>query len=121
LRTGVLLVILVFAVTLAVIVGARMSTEAVAVIVGVVCGAAAGIPVSLLILLVSNRRSRQMDDEMHHPAGRAAYPPVVVIQGGTPAQERLPPAYYPTNAATYQPSERQFRLIGDYDGDGGAA
>ena len=118
-RTGVALVILVFAVTLAAITGARMSTEAIAVVVGVVCGAAAGIPVSLLILLVTSRRGRQMDDEMRQPVGRSAYPPVVVIQGGAPAQERLPPAYYPSGAAAHQPTGRQFRVVGDYDIDGG--
>jgi hypothetical protein len=114
------LIILVSAVTLAAIAGARMSTEAIAVVVGVICGAAAGIPVSLLIVLVTNRQSRQVDDEIRRPAGRPAYPPVVVIQGGAPPQERLPPAYYPAGRTGFQSSERQFHLVGDYDVDGGA-
>ena len=42
---------LVFAVTLAVVVGKQMSTEAMAVVVGVVCGIAAGIPTSVLLLV----------------------------------------------------------------------
>ncbi len=114
------MIILVSAVALAAIAGARMSTEAIAVVVGVICGAAAGIPVSLLIVLVTNRQSRQVDDEIRRPAGRTAYPPVVVIQGGTPLQERLPPAYYPGVGTAHQSSGRQFHLVGDYDVDGAA-
>ena len=49
---------LVFAIALAVVVGSRMSAEAMAVVVGVVCGVAAGIPTSILLLVVMHRRDR---------------------------------------------------------------
>jgi len=50
---------LAFVVTLAVVIGNRMSVEAMAVVVGVVCGVAACIPVSLLLIFVLNRGSRK--------------------------------------------------------------
>ncbi len=110
----VLLLLLAFVVTLGVIVGSRMSMEAMAVVVGVVCGVAAGIPMSLLIMLALRRRERQADE----PSGTQmaarfpASPPVVVIQGGTPAANLAPPPYYPIHSAV-EPARRQFRVIGD--------
>jgi preprotein translocase subunit SecF len=59
LRRCVLIVCLVFGLTLAAVVGSRMSAEAMAVVVGVVCGVAAGIPTSALLLLAMGRRDRQ--------------------------------------------------------------
>jgi len=116
LRKALVAMVLAFAVTLAAIIGTRMSAEAMAVVVGVVCGVAAGIPVSLLILLISNRRGRQAEEATHYPGGRyGAYPPVVVIQGGTPSQDRLAPPYYPAGTTAYEPAQRQFRLVGDYE------
>lgn len=119
-RRGLVMMILVSAVTLAAVAGARMSTEAIAVVVGVICGAAAGIPVSLLILVLTSRQSREIDDQARRPVGQSAYPPVVVIQGGTPLQERLPSPTFPPAATAFQPSGRQFHLVGDYDIEGGA-
>ncbi len=110
------LLVIIFCVTLAVVIGNRMSSEAMAVVVGVVCGVAASIPVSILILLVSNRLGRQQE-----PAARAqpmspyghAYPPVVMIapfgQGyGLQPPAMASPAY---NLMPQQP--RQFQIIGD--------
>src|SRR5512143_1132613 len=79
---------LAFAVALAVVVGRRMSAEAMAVVVGIVCGVAASIPTSVLLLVVLTRRerSREMADSQ---ANLRSYPPVVVIQGGAP--QALPP------------------------------
>jgi hypothetical protein len=114
-KVGILL-LLAFAVTLAVVIGGRMSTDAMAVVVGVVCGVAAGIPMSVLLMLALRRREReageplraQMDARYAAPA-----PPVVVIQGGTPATSNLPPPYYPMHSAMAEPAHRQFRVIGE--------
>jgi hypothetical protein len=104
---------LVFAVALAVVVGKQMSAEAMAVVVGVVCGVAAGIPTSVLLLVVLTRRDRQRTEELERRGGQHSYPPVVVIQGGSP--QALPPgsqgAYWPAP----QPgpaSQRQFHVVG---------
>ncbi len=109
----VILVLLAFAVTLAAIIGMRLSAESIAVVLGVVCGVAAGIPMSLLILFVSGRRDNHVQETDYRPTGRgAAYPPVVVIQGGAPAPNQLIPPYYPSGATAYEPDRRQFHLVG---------
>lgn len=54
---------------LGVVIGTRMSTEAMGVVVGVVLGVAACIPMALLVMLFANRR------EERRPAEQ---PPVVI-------------------------------------------
>ena len=114
-RKGMMAVLLAFAVTLAAVVGNRMSAEAMAVVIGVACGVGAGIPMSLLILLVSNRRDRQPEQPTHEQLGsrRGAYPPVIVIQGGSPTSNRLAPPYYSAQQTPHEPARRQFRIVGE--------
>lgn len=59
---------------LAVVVAKQMSAEALAVVIGVICGVAAAIPTSLLLVVVLTCSERRQD--------RWRYLPVVVIQGG---------------------------------------
>ena len=105
---------LVFAVTLAIIVGKQMTTEAMAVVIGVVCGVAAGIPPSVLLLVALSRRdSARAREEAAARQAPASYPPVVVIQGGgmQPQQPALNSGYWPApNAAPLV--SRQFHLVG---------
>ena len=96
-----------FAVTLAVIIGQRMSTDAMAVVVGVACGVLASIPTSLLILAVSGRRGEREVQQR-----RADYPPVVIVNPGSNQPRYLQP---PFQAPLVQTQERQFRVIGDED------
>jgi hypothetical protein len=72
----------VFAVALAVVVGRQLPTEAMAVVVGVVCGVVAAIPTSLLLLVVLTRRERQAMERGQRQGDDQGegYPPVVVIQ-----------------------------------------
>lgn len=105
---------LVFVIALAVIVGKRMSADALAVVVGVVCGVVASIPTATLLLVMSARRERQQPQS---PAARGgSHPPVVVIQGGTPQ------SLVPGHQAGYWPapppspvSDRQFHVVGGED------
>jgi hypothetical protein len=106
--------VIAFAVTLAVIIGKRMSTDAMAVVIGVGCGVLASIPTSLLILAVSNRQGR------HEVRQRRDYPPVVIVNPGNNQ-----PGYLqrfdglttrpPLPTQLMQGQERQFRVIGDED------
>ena len=109
-----IIAVIAFAVTLAVIIGKRMSTDAMAVVIGVACGVVASIPTSLLILAVSNRREEQ---EVRR---RGEYPPVVIVNPGNNQPRYLqrfdglttrPP--FPT--PLIQRQERQFNVIGDED------
>ena len=111
-----IVVALVFAVTLAVVVGKQMSTEAMAVVIGIVCGVAAGIPTSFLLFVVLTRREAsrtERDLDQPRPPRQPAYPPVVVIQGGTPQQAppMLPGGYWPS-PQTPPMSGRQFHMVG---------
>ncbi len=105
---------LVFAVTLAVVIGKQMSTEAMAVVIGVVCGVAASIPTSVLLLVVLTRRDRQRVEEAQ--ARRDSYPPVVVIQGGAPQSLPMaPPAGYWPAPQPGPPAQRRFHVVGGND------
>lgn len=108
-----LLVGLAFAVTLAVMIGKRMSTEAMAVVIGIVCGVAASIPTTALLVLVLTRRERHKEEETARYGRQGSYPPVVVIQGGAP-QSMLPgpqAGYWPAPPSG-PPSARQFTVVG---------
>ena len=105
---------LVFAVTLAIIVGKQMTAEAMAVVIGVVCGVAAGIPTSVLLLLALSRRdAARARQEAAVRQAPPSYPPVVVIQGGAqqPQMPAMQAGYWP--APTPAPLvSRQFHVVG---------
>jgi hypothetical protein len=113
LKQVVITLALVFAGVLAVVVAKQMSAEAMAVVIGVVCGVAAGIPTAALLLVALSWRDKRRLEELEAEGRRAqhAYPPVVVIQGGTP--QALPPGlqggYWPA------PMQREFHVVGGDD------
>lgn len=75
-----------FAVTLAVIIGKRMSTDALAVVIGVTCGVLASVPVSLLILAITSRRDEQVVFKQPSPPP----PTVIIVQDGHVQRLHLP-------------------------------
>jgi len=95
-----------FTVTLAVIIGKRMSTDAMAVVIGVACGVLASVPTSLLILAVTSRRGER--EAQRQPN----YPPVVIVNPSNNQPRYLQP---PLPTPMIQSQERQFRVIGDED------
>ncbi len=120
---------LAFSVTLAVIVGQRMSAEAMAVMIGVVAGVAASIPTSLIVVWFASRTTVPRpapEAPMPAPAPRpaeAAQPRIVVMAPAGPAPQMgyqnyagyaapAYPAYAPP--ALMQPAlpPRQFTVIG---------
>lgn len=107
---------LVFVVSLAVVAGKQMSTEAMAVVIGIVCGVAASIPTALLLVVALTRRDRQRLEEVERQARQASYPPVVVIQGGIP--QSLPTGsqagYWPVPPPG-PPMQRRFHVVGGDD------
>jgi hypothetical protein len=101
------MVMVAFAVTLALIVGNRLSDESLAVLAGAVCGVGAAIPTSLLIVTVSRRREEY---RVQPPVSPSSYPPVVVVTPSAGQQRfgdwnTLPPSL----AA---PVQRQFTVVG---------
>ncbi|MBC7228054.1 MAG: hypothetical protein H5T61_12640 [Thermoflexales bacterium] len=114
-RLGVVLLVFTaaFGLALAVIIGQRLSDQAMAVLAGSVCGVAASIPPSLLIIWVTRRKQEQKGMPT---AG--LYPPVVVVQPpaayppgvGDGANRYLPPAYAPMGTI---PTQREFVVVGE--------
>jgi len=76
-RVGLILGVVVV-VALAVVVGNRMSVDAMAVVVGVACGVLASIPTSLLLIWALGRNARA--DAYGDRSAR--YPPMVVVNPG---------------------------------------
>ncbi len=106
-----------FAVTLAVIIGNRLSDEALAVLAGAVCGVGAAIPTSLLVVAVTRRRDEARAPTTIAHQSQGPYPPIVVIAppngqrwgegGGLPTFEA--------------PVQRRFTVVGgDVDQGSGA-
>jgi len=99
-----------FAVTLAVIVGNRLSDEALAVLAGAVCGVGAAIPTSLLIVAVSRQREGQAHPAMPMSASGGPYPPVVVI--APPGGQRASDAWNTLPSVLGEPQQRHFTVVG---------
>jgi mannitol-specific phosphotransferase system IIBC component len=99
-----------FTVTLAAIIGQRLSDQAISILAGAVCGVAASIPTSLLIIWVS-RKQQQQDSSQSNRQMQGVYPPVVVVQ--PPAQmssgAHQQQTYLPSNL---QPTSREFTVVG---------
>jgi len=122
-KWSVIIVGVVFAVTLAVVIGNRMSADAMAVVVGVACGVVASVPTSLLLVWALARRGQGAASGADG-AGRSGagtnYPPVVVVnpgygvQGYGPSLGMLPSPGYPAGGNPPMPSgPRTFRVVGD--------
>ena len=103
----------IFVITLAVVMGTRMSPDALAVVIGIICGVLASIPTSAMLVWVMRQRDKQI--EMQLGQGRpygGQYPPVVVVNG-----QQQPNGYgssYPAPALMSGPPAggRSFKVIG---------
>jgi hypothetical protein len=76
-RVGIFMggLLLVFTVTLAIIVGNRLSNEALGVLAGAVCGVGAAIPTSLIVVALTLKLRQDEPEE------KTSYPPIVVVNG----------------------------------------
>jgi hypothetical protein len=97
-----------FAVGLAVVIGTRMSADAMAMVVGVGCGMLASVPTSLLLVWALGRRGQgngaQVEAQPRYGLG-AGYPPVVVVNPG--------PGYGMNGYGLPAPGgARSFRVVG---------
>ena len=122
-RQLTVLLVVAFVIALGVVVGLRMSSEAIAVLTGVIAGVAASIPTALLLMAVTRRREEEVeeaDEREWYPEPRRRQPPPVIV---------VTPGQMPQTMANYQPSyasypaplpppspRREFRVMG-YDDD----
>jgi hypothetical protein len=112
-RTFLGLIAVCFAVTLAVMVGDRLSDEALAVLAGAVCGVAAALPTSLIILAVLRQReigSRRHEEPSLHPPTHGQYPPIVVV--APPDRWQQPTGWNGLPPSLPPPTQRDFTVVG---------
>jgi hypothetical protein len=84
-----------FAITLAVVVGQRLSSEAMAVLLGVVAGVAASIPTSLIVVRIATRSLASKVESAPRAEPVRAEPRIVVMQQPAPVSSPAPtPAAY---------------------------
>ena len=110
----IILLALAFLIMVGVVIGTRMSSDALAVLVGVIAGVAASIPCALLLLVVTRRQEPEAEEPYEEPRRAPALPPVIVVTPGA-SQPQFPyPAPY---AYGGQPpgQQRQFRVMGYED------
>ena len=112
LKVLVAAVVLAFAVTLAVVVGNRLSDDALAVLAGAVCGVGAAIPTSLLVAAVSKRRAEPRGQAV---APQGAYPPVVVVT--PPGMGRQANGWSALPPSLAAPVDRHFTVVGGLSTD----
>jgi hypothetical protein len=125
--------VLAFGVTMAVMVGQRLSDQAMAVIVGSVVGVAASVPMAAVILWLTLRQRDALQQppaytrETHPP--RDEMPRMIVVQ--PPAYSAPLPAYQSSMqmpqlaapAASYMRPAREFKIVGqeEYENEDGNA
>ena len=100
-----------FAVTLALIVGNRLSDEALAVLSGAVCGVGAAIPTSLLVVMVSRWRDERAQPSNQPVMQHGVYPPVVVV--APPTGQQAPRDWGMSSPPLTTPTQRQFTVVGE--------
>lgn len=121
-RNGVWLIGIVFAGSLAYVVGNRLSSEAMAVAVGALCGISASIPVSIALYIAASRNwgrdTAAPADEMREytPRGYTAPQPPMIVLAAPPFQSPNPfgaqQFYLPPNAPR-EGAPREFKVIGE--------
>lgn len=117
-RNAILLGSLAFAITLAILVGNRLSSEAMAVATGALCGISASIPATLALFIAMNRHWGRAPSE-HETSPRQYAPPPPVIVVAPPQMPTNPYGNYPSSF--YLPPTineganrgREFKIVGE--------
>ena len=112
-KRAVILVGAVFGVALAVMIGSRMSADAMGVAVGVVCGVVASVPTSLVLIWALVRRTQGAGAEVASRQGMGhGYPPVVVVNPGPGYASGYGPPLAP-HSLPAPGGPRSFKVVGD--------
>lgn len=121
-RNGIILAGIAFAVALAVIVGNRLSNEAMAVVVGAVCGISASVPVSIALVIAASKNWGRSEEPREigydYAAHRYAPQPPQILLVSPPVQPQTPYGlaqnqYYLPPSAPDVGAPREFKIIGD--------
>ncbi|MBN1219237.1 MAG: hypothetical protein JXM69_09945 [Anaerolineae bacterium] len=102
----------VFAISLAIVMGIRMSPDAMAVVIGIICGVLASIPTSTLLVWVMRQREKQLETQSGQSRYFNQFPPVVVVNGQGPNGYHNGTYAPPLPAGPISPGSRNFKVIG---------
>lgn len=131
-RTTLLLGVIAFSITLAIILGNKVNQTTASVIIGVAAGVAASIPTSFILLILLRNRQRptlEQGSQIRYPPVQRAQPaaisrggwsmpqpPVIVVTPsgnyGSHAQYQQGPVY-PDQMPVLTPAPREFQVIGE--------
>lgn len=110
-KKGLLIIGVVFTITATIVFGARVSADALAVVVGVILGVAASVPTTLLVTFILTRTRPGDRNAMAAPPS----PPVIVVNAAERsalAAPALPAPAYPPEPA------RKWTVIGEVETEG---
>ena len=116
-------VMLGFGVTLALVIGQRMTTDAMAVVLGVAVGVAASVPTSILLVALVRRSQREAGGRLEPAQAAYALPPqsqpnIIVLNPGDLLGQRTGQAAYlpqPPAELLQDAGLRRLRVVGDED------
>ena len=117
-------VMLGFGVTLALVIGQRMTTDAMAVVLGVAVGVAASVPTSILVVALAQRGRAQREAGGRLEPAQAAYalppqqPNIIVLNPGDLLGQRTGQSAYlpqPPAELLQDAGLRRLRVVGDED------
>lgn len=116
-KNRVFVIGIVFAATLAYVVGNRLSNEAIAVVVGALCGISASIPISIALFIAASRNWGRVDEtssrhETPEPP-RTYAPPMMIFAPPQPPAAYPPQQLYFPSPMNDAPRPREFKIIGD--------
>jgi hypothetical protein len=117
------LILLGFGIALAVVIGQRMSTDAMAVVIGVAVGVAASVPTSLLLIALLRKERQSFRDtprEMPYnpyPPALPQQPSVIVLDPSQLTGMRNPQMQMPLPPPDFSPDGgmRRLRVVGSDD------
>jgi len=109
-RNTLILATIAFAVALAIIVGNKLSNEAMAVVVGTVCGIGASIPVSIGLVIASSHNWGKQN--AHEEVARGYQPPIVIVNPQQAPMAYGPSSYYLPAPMNSPIESREFKIIG---------
>ena len=115
-RRVIFFALLAFAITLAIVVGWRMSAEAMAVVIGVIAGVAASIPTSLIIIWITLRGKPSAPPAPVRREPENDQSRIIVVNATPPNTSHYPPTLTPTSTPypnlEPQRPQRRFTIIG---------
>jgi len=110
-KRGLVVISLAVGITFTIILGIRISTDALAVIVGVALGILASVPTTVIVMFIITRQQSRLQ---RFTTQASQPPPVIVVNAADRNQPYLPPAL---PASTPASGPRKWTVIGDEETD----